>query len=131
MDKFSKLGTDGTVDVDASAQAYADALVAWKAENEIPTDKIESAVEAVFDRFPGVRLSMPALLHEAVSELHGTPAQHKALSKRVQAYVSGQCGTGDARNTGRLDIQKGVGGGVARLALPGQEIPARSAKKSA
>lgn len=131
MDKFSKLGADGTVDVSESMKAYEAALVAWKAENEIPTDRIEAAVEAVFDRFPGQRLAMPALLHEAVSELQGTPAQHKALTARVQAYVTGQCGTTkETRNTGRIDIQKGVGGGVLRLALPGQEIPARPAKKA-
>ena len=131
MDKYSKLGSDGTVDVAVSAQAYADALTAWKAENEIPTDRIEAAVEAVFDRFPGSRLAMPALLHEAVSELQGTPAQHKALTTRVQKYVAAQCGnTKETRNTGRLDIQQGVGGGVLRLALPGQDIPARPAKKA-
>lgn len=131
MDKFTVLGSDGTADVAASANAYAKALTEWKAQNEIPTETIEAAVEAVFDRFPGQRLSMPSLLHESVSELQGTPAQHKALTARVQSYVTGQCGTGDARNTGRLDIQKGVGGGVLRLALPGQPIPARPAKKSA
>lgn len=131
MDKYTVIGSDGSADVAASANAYAKALSAWKAENEVPTETIEAAVDAVFDRFPGTRLSMPALLHEAVSELQGTPAQHKALTARVQSYVAGQCGTGDNRNTGRLDIQKGVGGGVLRLALPGDEIPARPAKKSA
>jgi hypothetical protein len=131
MDKFTKTGADGSVDVAASANAYAKALTEWKAQNEIPTDRIEAAVEAVFDRFPGVRLSMPSLLHEAVTELKGSPAQHKALSARVQSYVTGQCGaTKETRNTGRLDIQKGVGGGVLRLALPGEPIPART-KKSA
>lgn len=128
MDKFTVMGSDGTVDVTASAAKYSAALSAWKVENEIPTETIETAVEAVFDRFPGVRLSMPSLLHETVSELGGTPAQHKSLSARVQAYVTGQCGTGDARNTGRLDIQKGVGGGVARLARPGDAIPVRTKK---
>jgi hypothetical protein len=128
MDKFTVTGSDGTADVNASAAKYAAALTAWKVDNEIPTETIETAVEAVFDRFPGVRLSMPSLLHEAVSELSGTPAQYKSLSTRIQAYVTGQCGTGDARNTGRLDIQKGVGGGVARLATPGQSIPVRTKK---
>jgi len=130
MDKYTVTGADGSVDVGASAVKYSKALEAWKTENELPADTIEAAVEAVFDRFPGQRLSMPALLHEAVSELNGTPAQHKALQARVQKYVAGQCGIGDARNTGRLDIQKGVGGGVLRLALPGDAIPAR-AKKNA
>jgi hypothetical protein len=131
MDKHTVFGSDGSVDVAASATAYSKALTAWKAQNEIPTETIEAAVEAVFDRFQGQRLSMPALLHEAVSELNGQPSQHKALTTRVQSYVAGQCGTGDARNTGRLDIQKGVGGGVLRLACPGEAIPARTAKKSA
>lgn len=129
MDKYTVFGSDGSADVAASVAAYAQALTSWKAENEVPTEVIEAAVEAVFDRFPGQRLSMPALVHEAVSELQGTPSQHKALSARVQSYVTGQCGTGDARNTGRIDIQKGVGGGVLRLARPGEEIPARPAKK--
>lgn len=131
MDKFSKLGSDGTYDVKLSMEAYGAALTAWKAENEIPTDRIEAAVESVFDRFDGQRLAMPALLHETVSVLDGTPAQHKALTARVQKYVAAQCGnTKETRNTGRLDIQQGVGGGVLRLARPGQEIPARPAKKA-
>lgn len=129
MDKFTVFANDGSVDVAASAAAYAKALTSWKATNEVPTETIEAAVEAVFDRFPGQRLSMPALIHSALSELQAAPSQHKALTARVQSYVSGQCGLGDARNTGRLDIQKGVGGGVLRLAVPGAEIPARPAKK--
>jgi len=127
MDKFTKRGTDGSVDVAASASAYAKALTEWVAQNEIPSDTIETAVEAVFDRFNGQRLPMPALIGLALQELQATPDQHKTLTNRVHAYVSGQ----SAKNTGRLDISKGVGGGVLRLSLPGQEIPARPAKKSA
>lgn len=127
MDKFTKRGTDGSVDVAASASAYAKALTEWVAQNEIPSDTIETAVEAVFDRFNGQRLPMPALIGLALQELQATPDQHKTLTNRVHAYVTGQC----AKNTGRLDISKGVGGGVLRLSLPGAEIPARPAKKSA
>jgi hypothetical protein len=127
MDKFSKLGSDGTVDVNASKEAYGQALSAWKAENEIPTDRIETAIEAVFDRFPGQRLAMPALLSMSVLGLSATPDQHKTLTARCHAYVTGQ----SAGNTGRLDIGKGKGGGVLRLSLPGQPVPARPAKKSA
>ena len=113
MDKYTMFGSDGSADVAASADAYAKALTSWKAKNEVPTETIEAAVEAVFDRFPGQRLSMPSLLHAVVSELQATPAQHNALTERVKSYVSGQCGLGEARNTGRLDIHKGVGGGVS------------------
>lgn len=127
MDKFTKRDMDGSVDVAASANAYASALTKWVAENEIASDTIETAVETVFDRFNGQRLPMPALLSLSVGELGATPEQHKPLTMRVHAYVSGQSNEGK----GRLDISKGKGGGVLRLAKPGQTIPARPAKKSA
>lgn len=127
MDKFTQRGADGSVDVAASANAYAKALTEWSAQNEIPSDTIETAVEAVFDRYNDQRLHMPVLVGFTLQELQATPDQHKALDKRVRAYLKGQC----AENTGRLDIMKGVGGGVLRLARPGQEIPARPTKKSA
>lgn len=124
MDKYTKRGMDGSVDVTASAQAYAAALTKWVAENEIASETIETAVEAVFDRFSGSKLPMPALLSLTVAELGGTPDQHKTLTNRVHAYVKGQCN----ENQGRLEISKGKGGGVQRLAKPGQTIPARAAK---
>lgn len=127
MDKYTVRGSDGSVDVAASALAYGNALSAWVAENEVDSETIESAIEAVFDRFPGQRLPMPSLLSYAVAELATTPDQHKTLTARCHAYVTGQC----AKNTGRIDIGKGKGGGVLRLALPGQPVPARPAKKSA
>jgi hypothetical protein len=126
MDKFTQRGADGAVDVAESAKAYAKALTEWAAQNETPTDTIEAAVEAVFDRFDG-RIAMPALVGLALQELKATPDQHKTLSTRVRAYIKGQ----NAENTGRLDIMKGVGGGVARLALPGQPVPADRGRKSA
>lgn len=127
MDKFTVRGSSGSVDVVASANAYAKALTEWVAQNELSSETIETAVEAVFDRFPGQRLPMPALLSLSVAELGASPDQHKTLTARVHAYVTGQ----SADNTGRIDIGKGKGGGVSRLALPGEEVPARLAKKTA
>jgi hypothetical protein len=121
MDKFTRRGTDGSVDVAASANAYAKALTEWAALNEIPSADIEAAVEAVFDSHEG-RLPMPALLSFAVQELSSEPNQFKTLTDRVHAYVKGQA------EVGRLNIGKGKGGGVARLALPGEPIPAPVAK---
>ncbi len=121
MDKFTRRGTDGSVDVAASANAYAKALTEWAAQNEIPSAEIESAVEAVFDSHEG-RLPMPALLSFAVQELSSDPNQFKTLTERVHAYVKGQS------ETGRLNIGKGKGGGVARVARPGEPIPAPVAK---
>jgi hypothetical protein len=126
MDKFTKRGSDGSVDVAASANAYAKALTEWAAQNEIPTETIEAAVEAVFDANPG-RVGMPALTSMAATSISSDPGAFNTLRLRVHAYVTGQ----SAGNTGRLDIAKGKGGGVLRLSLPGEPVPARQAKKSA
>lgn len=116
MDKFTKRGTDGSVDVQASAQAYAKALTEWCAENEIPADQIAGAVNAVLDRHPGQNIPMPALLSEASQILGATPQTFKVLSDRVHAFVTGQS------KAEQLFVTKGKGGGVSRE---------RPAKKSA
>ena len=46
MDKYMVRSTDGSVDVAASANAYATALTKWAAENEVPAADIEAAVES-------------------------------------------------------------------------------------
>ena len=121
MDKYTVFNSLGEVDVAASANVYARTLTEWKTQNEIPSDQIENAVETVFDRSNN-RLPMPALVSAAVFELSTDANQFKALTKRVHAYIKGQ------KLTGRISVVQGVGGGVTRLALPGQPIPAPVAK---
>lgn len=108
MDKFTKRGTDGSVDVTASAAAYTEALTEWCAENEIPAEQIEAAANAVLDAHAGKRIPMPAFLSLAVQELGGTPETFAVLSDRVHAYVSGQA------KAEQLFVVKGKGGGVTR-----------------
>jgi hypothetical protein len=109
MDKFTKRGTDGSVDIAASANEYAKSLADWCAKNEIPADQIAGAVNTVLDRHPG-NYPMPALLSDAVQLLGATPQTFKVLSDRVHAFVSGQA---EAK---RLFVIKGKGGGVSRTA---------------
>lgn len=120
MDKYTQYDSLGVADVAASANAYAKALTAWKQANEIPTERIEAAVEAVFDRAKS-RLPMPALISFTVNELSQEPGAHKSLSDRVHAYITGQ------RKVGRLLVVQGKGGGVERVVRPGEPIPAKSA----
>jgi hypothetical protein len=110
MDKYTKRGTDGSVDVEASKAEYGQALAAWCADNEIPADRIAGAVATVLDAHPGVRIPMPALLSEACQCLGSTPQTFSVLSKRVHAFVTGQA-TAKA-----LFVTKGKGGGVSREA---------------
>lgn len=126
MDKFTKRGSDGSIDVPASANAYAKALTEWAAQNELPSEKIEAAVETVLDAATG-RISMPYLCNTAAAALSTDSASFGTLVKRVHAYVTGQ----SADNTGRIDVAKGKNGGVLRLSRPGEPVPARAAKKSA
>lgn len=116
MDKFTKRGTDGSVDVAASANAYAKELTEWCAKNEIPAEQIAGAVNTVLDRHAGKNIPMPALLSMASQELGSTPDTFKVLSDRVHAYVTGQA------SAELLFVTKGKGGGVSRE---------RPAKKSA
>lgn len=110
MDKYTVRGSNGSVDVTASAAAYAAALTEWVKSNEIPTDRISNAVSAVLDSFPGQRLPMPQLLSLACQKLGSTPDQFSAVSEHVRAYVRGQA------EAGSLVIVKGKGGGVGRPA---------------
>lgn len=123
MDKHTVFNSLGEADVAASANAYARALTQWKAEHEVPSEQIETAVEAVFDRTKG-RIPMPALINFTVSELSQDPSAFKSLSSRVHAYVTGQ------KETGRLTVTNGKGGGVERVARPGQPIPAPVVKSA-
>jgi len=108
MDKFTKRGTDGSVDVAASANAYAKALTEWAAENEIPAEEIADAVNAVLDLHAGKRIPMPALLSLAAQEMGATPETFAVLSDRIHAYVTGQA------KAELLFVTKGKGGGVGR-----------------
>lgn len=121
MDKYTVLNTLGEVDVAASANAYAKALTAWKSLNEVSTDRIEVAVETVFDRTVG-SLPMPALVNFAVNEISQEAGQFKALSKRVHAYLTGQ------KLAGRIAVKQGKLGGVNRIARVGEPLPVAVAK---
>ena len=116
MDKYTKFNSLGEADVAASANAYAVALTQWKTEHEIPSSRIETAVEAVFDRTTG-KIPMPALVNFSVNEISNDPTQFKGLAARVHAYVTGQ------REAGRLTVTNGKNGGVLRLARPGEPVP--------
>jgi hypothetical protein len=126
MDKYTIRNVDGSVNIDESMLAYGNALADWTANKENMSGNIETAIEAVFDRYPDKRLPMPSLLAYAVAELGTDPSQHKKMTTACHDYVVNQ----SAKNTGRIDIGKGKGGGVKRLAAPGQPIPVRPAKNA-
>lgn len=119
MDKYTVRDESGVVDVVASAEKYAEALAAWTAENELSTEALDTAVNAVFDRYRGQNLHMPALLSMCAVEMGGDPSAFKQVTKRLHAHIRGMAASGV------LSITKGVGGGVCRVAdKPAKEEPA-------
>lgn len=118
MDKFTVRDLSGAVDVIASATKYAEALQDWVSQNEADPQHLTDVVNAVFDRFSGQTLPMPALVSLSVADLGATPTEHMAVSKRVHAHIQGMAGKG-----GSLTITKGKGGGVSRKAVEGCDQP--------
>jgi hypothetical protein len=118
MDKFTVRDSNGSVDVKASVGAYSKSLADWVSVNETPVDKIENAVESVFDSH-STRLPTQFLVSLAVQELGTPPDQFQSVSNRVAAYIKGQLASG------RLDSTKGKGGGISRLARPGESVSDR------
>lgn len=110
MNQFTKRGSDGSVDIAASANAYAKALTEWCAENEVPAEQIVDAVNTVLDQYVGKNIPMPALLSLASHEMGATAETFTVLSERIHAYVTGQT------KAGLLFVTKGKGGGVSREA---------------
>lgn len=108
MDKYTVRDSSGEVDVVASAEAYAQALVEWVSANEADTQQLTSLVNEVFDQ-TGKTLPMPYLVSQVVSLLEATPQEHAAMTKRVHGHIRCMAGEG-----GTLAISKGKGGGVTR-----------------
>ena len=111
MDKFTKLTDTGAVDISASSAAYTAALTDWVASNELDSDLIDTAVNAVFDRHNSV-IPIATLVSMSVAELGASPSQFSAFSKRVHAYVRGQI------TAGNYSSKKGAGGGCQRTPSP-------------
>lgn len=119
MDKYMVRGSDGSVDLKASVAAYHNALAKWVSENEISADTVRNAVDAVFnERGEGTRLTLPILVSYAMGKIDHSPAQYTAIESRIRAFLKGNA---------RFESTKGKGGGVARLALDGQPLPAKTA----
>lgn len=111
MNSFTVRNSAGAVDVVASVSAYTQALQTWVSENEADVQQLTDTVNEVFDKYPSQVLPMPALVSMVVTELGATPSEHKTVTARVYAHVRCMAAEG-----GTLQITRGKGGGVTRLA---------------
>lgn len=114
---------DGRTDEAASEEAFRTAMKAHIASRELELSTIADAVNAVFDRYLGTSINMPALTSFALQELNAQPENHKVLSERVAQYVRDNAQGEKDKETGAVArpdslfvIGKGKGGGVTRRA---------------
>lgn len=118
---------DSTIDVDATKLAFATALTRHITERETETQLIANAVNAVFDKFPGVNVNLDALKTYVLTALNAQPANHSILRERVSAYIKENSQGKDLREKGAKEpvwertegylyfVSKGIRGGVRRV----------------
>jgi hypothetical protein len=136
---LATLAASGRVDREASLTACETALDQFIAEKDTQDETIAEAVNAVFDKYPGVNINMPALNNYAMQELNALPSNHAALSERVLAYVRENADrhqktdkktkailqAAEAPRTRLFCITNGKGGGVKRWSdVPASETEA-------
>jgi len=123
MEKFTIRNEDGTINFDASAEAFRAALVAQAAEGEKLGADIETAVDAVFDE-KGARLPKQMLIDGVLAKLGRTPENHSTLTRAVEDYLRRNTSKDKGVDGRRIAALKGQKGGLQRLALPGQPVTA-------
>lgn len=114
--------SDGSVDIKASGEAYVKALTDWVGANEISSDRLDTAIDAVFDENKDqTRFPKAGLVHLAVMHLGLNANQIGTVSERVSKYIT---------NNPRFLTVKGKGGGCERLCRAGETVPVRETKKA-
>ena len=110
---------DGSIDQEASEQAFADQLAAHCVERETSDSLIAGAVSALFAENKGKAITLPTLSNLAGSRLGATPENWSVITGRVADYVRANSqGKTDKetkveeRPTSLFVISKGAGRGV-------------------
>lgn len=100
-------GFDKAVFMQAASDAYDTFVASYHADSEA----IEKAVNAIFDRFPGVRMNSDALRSYTLQELKATPANFALMTERLKVYLDANKGE---RGKALYGTAKGAGGGIWR-----------------
>lgn len=114
MDKYTvRFSKDGSVDVNASVNAYASVLTKWIDENEIPVADVEAAVDSVFDEQGSDKpLPKTALIAYATTALKPAHSKITSAQTRIEAFL---------RGSPRFYAIKGKNGGYRRICRVGEE----------
>ncbi len=113
MSKSIEIEVKSLSDKAAFLQAASDAFDVYVAEQSADQEAISNAVNAIFDRYPGARLNVPALEGFVMQALQATPATYSRLSERVKAFLEENRHAEKASGK-LLGTAKGKNGGIWR-----------------
>lgn len=124
--RYIKRNDDGSVNFNESVNEFSVALRDWVKANEVGADALDTAIDSVFDENKDkdgkdIRLPKSGLVTLAVTRLGLNTTQIAMVTERMSKYIT---------NNPRFLTVKGKHGGVQRLALVGQPIPAVEKKAS-
>lgn len=113
--QFVVVGSNGQVDVAASAEAFKSALLKYQTERETATEVVSDSVLAVFAEYPGKRLPRDFITNRALTALNAQPANSASLTNLIGEFL---------KTSPLLNSKKGSGGGT----MLASEVPATEAK---
>ena len=125
------LNSAGEIDVEASHEAFGEALGNLKNDLELTANTIAEKVHEVFDRSNKLPIQMPALVNLTVQALGCTAenfAVYKEMENKVTNYIRANADQPEKRDketkkvlslaeperTRTFAIKRGIGGGVIR-----------------
>lgn len=108
---------NGSIDERATVAKFTSDLATFAAREAEENGTISEAVHALFDKYPGARLSTDYIKGEVLRGLNVQPENFKALSTKIVGFLKAQCSGDDSVFVTGV----GRGGGVARRA----DLPAK------
>jgi len=98
--------SDGTINIEASVEKFADALEAQAKHEAAQAEGIGAHVHTIFDKYKGLPLPMPAVVSQIVSALQTPLNAYAETCEAITDWI---------RNSPEFVIVKGKGGGVRRV----------------
>lgn len=96
---------NGSVDVEATLDKFRSELVAFAEQEQAVTDRIATAVNAVFEKH-GDRLTKEYIMSLASQEMSLSPDDWRVFKTKMSAYLS---------NKSKFVAAKGKNGGLSRV----------------
>lgn len=107
FDVFAVRGDNGALNVEASCEKFAEALLAWESETREARERVSGLVHSIFDKAErGKRLSTEWILCQAQFLTGADQDAFKTLKVEIGEFL---------KNSNEFHSKIGRGGGVGRI----------------